>query len=168
MIELLNTYNPGQIFLYAVIILFIIKEGWEVIDYFKGKSDKNKENIIQQNNDKKNLADTLTSLEQISLNQSRQWEEFLDSYSQYNLDMEDRLNSYDNKLQMLIESDKDDIKSFIVSQHHFFIRQGWIDDYSLDVIEKRYSHYVDEGGNSYIKKLMGEIRKLSNLPPEEK
>ena len=38
--------------------------------------------------------------------------------------------------------------------------QEWIDDYSLDCIERRYKHYIDEGGNSFIGQLMIEIRKL--------
>lgn len=65
------------------------------------------------------------------------------------------------KVDMLIESDKDDIKAFITRQHHDFCHhKGWIDDYSLDCIEKRYSHYRDEGGNSFINILMEEIRAL--------
>lgn len=65
------------------------------------------------------------------------------------------------KIDTLIKSDKDDIKAFITRQHHYFVYQkGWIDDYSLDCIQRRYEHYVAEGGNSFIEGLMGEIRKL--------
>ena len=35
-----------------------------------------------------------------------------------------------------------------------------IDDFSLDCIEKRFAHYQDEGGNSFIAALMAEIRAL--------
>ena len=52
---------------------------------------------------------------------------------------------------MLIESDKDDIKAYITREHHFFCyEQGWIDDFSLDCLEKRYAHYKIEGGNTFI------------------
>ena len=72
------------------------------------------------------------------------------------------------KVNMLIESDKDDIKAFITRQHHYFVYQkGWIDDYSLDCIEKRYNHYQDEGGNSFIGSLMEEIRDLPKKKIEE-
>ena len=68
-------------------------------------------------------------------------------------------------IETLIESDKDDIKAYITKEHHYFVYQkGWIDDYSLDCIERRYDHYVAEGGNSFIKGLMEEIR---NLPKKE-
>ena len=44
-----------------------------------------------------------------------------------------------------MNSDKDAIKAFITREHHYFCYQKkWIDDYSLDCIEKRYEHYKEE------------------------
>lgn len=55
------------------------------------------------------------------------------------------------KIDMLIDSDKDAIKSYITREHHYFCYQiGWIDDFSLDCLERRYQHYHEEGGNSFI------------------
>ena len=46
------------------------------------------------------------------------------------------------KIDILIDSDKDAIKAYITKEHHYFCyERGWIDDYSLDCIEKRYEHY---------------------------
>ena len=76
--------------------------------------------------------------------------------------------SLEDKINLLIDSDKDDIKSWITDKHHFYVyQQKWIDDYSLDCIEKRYHHYKDEGGNSFIRDLMIEIRQLPHQPPQE-
>jgi hypothetical protein len=62
---------------------------------------------------------------------------------------------------MLIDSDKDDIKAFITREHHYFCYQkGWVDDYSLDCVERRYAHYEQEGGNSFVEDLMKDLRKL--------
>ncbi len=73
-----------------------------------------------------------------------------------------------DKVNLLIDSDKDDIKSYITDRHHHFCYQKkWIDDYSLDCIEKRYKHYKDEGGNSFIKDLIEELRGLPKKPPQE-
>ena len=67
---------------------------------------------------------------------------------------------------MLIESDRDDIKSFITREHHRFCYQvGWIDDFSLDCIEKRYKHYKNEGGNTFIDGFMEELRALPKSSP---
>ena len=71
------------------------------------------------------------------------------------------------KIDMLIDSDKDDIKSYITRQHHYFCYQvGWIDDFSLDCLERRYQHYADEGGNSFIERFMEELRALPKQIPQ--
>lgn len=71
--------------------------------------------------------------------------------------------------ELLIQSDKDAIKSFITKEHHFFTYdQGWIDDYSLQCIENRYGHYKEQGGNSFIHGLMEEIRALPKQQPNLK
>ena len=43
---------------------------------------------------------------------------------------------------------------------NFCYEKRQIDDYSLDCLEKRYTHYVEEGGNSFIHDLMEDIRAL--------
>ena len=59
---------------------------------------------------------------------------------------------------------KDDIKSWLVEKHHYFCyEKGYIDDYSLDCMERRYRHYADEGGNSYAATLMAEVRALPKM-----
>lgn len=71
-----------------------------------------------------------------------------------------------DKVDMLVESDRDDIKAFIIRQHHYFCYQlKQIDDQSLDCIQKRYAHYEGEGGNSYIPDLMKDLRNLPKCPP---
>ena len=77
------------------------------------------------------------------------------------------LKDLSTKIDMLIDSDKDDIKSYITREHHYFCYQrGWIDDFSLDCIERRYQHYTDEGGNSFIEGFMTELRALPKQQPQ--
>ena len=40
----------------------------------------------------------------------------------------------------------------------------WIDDFSLDVVEKRFARYKAEGGNTYIENLVEKLRQLPNFP----
>ena len=71
------------------------------------------------------------------------------------------LSSLSAKIDMLIDSDKDAIKSYITKEHHHFCYQvGCIDDFSLDCLEKRYQHYAKEGGNSFIEHFMNDLRAL--------
>lgn len=74
---------------------------------------------------------------------------------------EQNLNRIIDSIQLLINSDKDDIKAWITEKHHYYCyEKRHIDDYSLDCIEKRYTHYRNEGGNSFVEDLMRDIRRL--------
>ena len=78
------------------------------------------------------------------------------------------LKNLSAKIDLLIDSDKDDIKSYITRQHHYFCyKLGYIDDFSLDCIEKRFKHYSDEGGNSFIENFMKDLRALPIQSPKE-
>lgn len=77
------------------------------------------------------------------------------------------LTELKNTVMILKESDRDSIKSFITKEHNYYVReQGWIDDYSMEILERRFHHYEKEGGNSFALKLMNELRKLPNKPPQ--
>ena len=76
-------------------------------------------------------------------------------------ELKDNMESIQSKMNLLIESDKDDIKAWITEKHHFYCyQQKYIDDYTLDCLEKRFSHYEVEGGNSFVHNLMEELRAL--------
>lgn len=78
------------------------------------------------------------------------------------------LKNLSAKIDLLIDSDKDDIKSYITREHHYFCyKLGYIDDFSLDCIEKRFKHYSDEGGNSFIENFMKDLRALPIQSPKE-
>ena len=69
------------------------------------------------------------------------------------------------KVDLLIASDKDDIKAYITDKHHYYVyNQKWIDDYSLNCITERFNHYEQEGGNSFIHSLVDELKTLPKQP----
>ena len=70
-----------------------------------------------------------------------------------------------NSIKRLVISDQNDIKSWLVEKHHFFTKQGWIDDFSMDTFNRRFSDYVEEGGNSYAESLVNALRELPNQQP---
>ena len=82
---------------------------------------------------------------------------------------EANLNKIIDSIQLLINSDKDDIKAWITEKHHYYCyEKRHIDDYSLDCIEKRYTHYKNEGGNSFVEDLMKDIRRLPKTSSSNK
>lgn len=80
-------------------------------------------------------------------------------------DMRNDINKIQSSVRLLLESDKDDIKAWITEKHHYYCyQQKYIDDYTLDCLEKRYNHYEVEGGNSFVHTLMDELRALPKKP----
>lgn len=76
----------------------------------------------------------------------------------------EKINHLYQSVGILIDSDKDDIKAWITEKHHYFVNVlGEIDNYSLDCIEKRFQHYKDENGNSFIEDLVEDLRALPKI-----
>lgn len=67
------------------------------------------------------------------------------------------------QLDLLIRSDELDIKSWIKMQHEKWIVHQCIDSQTLDLLEQRYAIYQEEGGNSWAKKLVDELRALPTV-----
>lgn len=155
MLDLLSRYSVSEILIFLVTFALAIKGTVSFYDWgierlrkiFKKENDQESE----MNTIHKRLAKGNKNFEILSENQK--------IFEKALLDITEKIN-------LLIESDKDDIKSYITKEHHTFCYdKEWIDDYSLDCIERRYSHYKEEGGNSFVKDLMEELRRLPKHPP---
>lgn len=133
MINLLNNYSLTDIIIFIVLFSFALKEFFSFFQWLQNKGVM----IFNHKYKKpKEIQQNVKNLTQIVENLSK-------------------------KVDILIDSDKDDIKAFITRQHHYFCyKVGSIDDQSLDCIEKRYCHYKEQGGNSYIHNLMEQLRRL--------
>ena len=64
------------------------------------------------------------------------------------------------QIALLIKSDELDIKSWIKIQHEKWMPRQCIDSQTLDLIEQRFEIYEKEGGNSWAKRLMKDLRSL--------
>lgn len=166
MIELLSTLTLTQALIYLTLIAIAAKEILTIKDFFKKRVDNKYDN---ENNKEKQVENILTEIK--SLKEEIHKQET--AYEQLNINIKDLATYWTEKeeehqkvLRLLIRSDMDAIKSFIVKEHHHFIEQKWIDDFSLDTIEKRYTHYKEEGGNSYVRDLIKDLRELPNMPPK--
>ena len=156
MLELLGTYSLTQIVTFIILLAIAVKEGITLVIWFKDFFKK------KFNDDMKNTVATKERNEQIC-KIKEDMQTLIDSQEKIFKEIE----SFKQQLEMIIESDKDDIKSWITEKHHFYCyERKWIDDYSMDCIEKRYGHYKDEGGNSFIEELMNELRSLPKTPPQ--
>lgn len=128
--QLLETYSVGEIVIFLVFLITALREFIGLIDFFKarGRLQLNREKEKEENSD---------SLRMLG--------EKIDK-------IENQLNSMSNQLRILTESDRDDIKSWLVEKYNYYnaFPARKLSTHTMDTIEKRYSHYKEEGGNSYI------------------
>lgn len=156
LLEKLEGQSFVSILVWVVLIAFAIKGLIGYIDWaqsevdtavLKRKKVEKKEESIQE-----------------QLNKNKRENQELKESQQKTMEL---INSLAEKIELLIASDKDDIKSFLTREHHYFCyQQGWIDDYSLECCERRFEHYQAEHGNSYIENFMNEMRALPKQPPQ--
>lgn len=153
MAELITNYSWSEIILFVIAFAAAIKG---VVTFWDWGKDR-----LRKVYDKEDKIEEIKSL---IVENTKQMNEFSNIQAQ----TIDEIQHLKENITNLTASDKDDIKAWITEKHHHFCYDiKYIDDYSLDCIEKRYAHYVDEGGNSFISKLMEEIRNLPKISDAE-
>ena len=156
MIELLNKYPISEILIFIFMLFIAIKEIFGLIDWVKERFKVGFKEDIKQKEYKKAI--------QYQLNNMTEENKIIKDTLKA---LEEQVDIITDNVNLLIASDKDDIKAYITERHHYFCyEQGWIDDYSLDCLEKRYEHYTAEGGNSFVSDLVKDIRDLPKQPPK--
>ena len=141
--SVLKDFPISEILLCIIGVLVLVK--W-IIEYFDWGHKRTKDKYDQEAGHEKDINQNSEDIKML-------------------IEMQKQQNK---RIELLIDSDKDDIKAFITKEYHYFVeRVGWIDDYSLDCLEKRFLHYQDENGNSFAEDLMSEIRRLPKHPPQK-
>lgn len=140
--ELFEQFDLTTIILVLLLAFFLVLEVSQGIDYFR-KKNKNKNDEFQ---DREKRVSTLEMLEHDNETTIQQIKNDLDEVKK--------------NINLLITSDKDDIRSWITDKYHCFIKLGYIDDFSLDCLERRFKSYKQEGGNTYVDSMMEELRAL--------
>lgn len=154
--ELLNRFSITEIILFIVLLALAIKS---IIDFFDWAHARLKEKFDKENinNETKNAMSK----------RFEEDEERIEKLEDSQTEIMKTLEKVNEKIDMLIDSDKDDIKADLTRIHHFYCyTQKWIDDYTLECCERRFSHYEKEGGNTFIGGFMKELRTLPKKPPE--
>jgi hypothetical protein len=167
MLEILSAFSVYQIIVYTVMLALTIKGG---VDFFGWVKEKYQAKFNKDYNKKKD-EETLHGHYEKCINQ---YSESIKCYNALNdkidvfaENINQKVGNIEAQVAQLVDSDRNDIKSWIVEKHHELIKKGWVDDFTMDIIERRFADYVAEGGNSYIKGLVNELRTLPHIPPDE-
>lgn len=151
MLALLEKYSISEILVFIVLLALAIKGVISFVDWTIEKVKKAFNKGYSKIDEKRKITEILDEDAQL-----------IASLQQQQAETDKVLKVLSKKIDMLIESDKDAIRAYITKEHHYFCEQGQIDDFSLDCIERRFTHYEGQGGNSFIKAFMEDLRKLPN------
>lgn len=148
--QLIENFSPTTILLCCIGIFLTVKS---IIEY-KHWIDNENEKWFQDRKTEEDKEETIMELihshnkEIIELNESMQ-------------DIKTSIKELTENLLLLTDSDKDSIKAYITNEFHEYVEhKGWIDDFTMDCIERRFSHYKEEGGNSFIADMVEQLREL--------
>lgn len=144
--DLLQHYTLDEIVIFIVLLAFAIKGIVDFYTWGKNHIQSLTNRDFQRKTDKASIKSDIDKLFDIQVVQNEAIEKLTKS------------------VNLLLSSDKDEIKAWITEKHHYFCYEvKYIDDYSLDCIERRYAHYKEEGGNSFIADLMEDLRALPKV-----
>lgn len=154
MLELLQNYSINQILIFITMLALAIKGLISFWDWGYKRLKNGFAKNFQKDKYRQDLEIRLSNYDK-KVGQLEQTQNEMLSKLEYIL----------KKIDILTDSDKDSIKAYITEKHHFYCyNQKWIDDYSLDCLERRFEHYQSEHGNSFIEEMMTEIRALPRTP----
>lgn len=167
MLDLLTALSVKQIITYFILFLLAIRGGIDLFNYFKDLYLKKFDKDYKNKEKEKEIIEHYEECNQ-------QHQESMEKYDllEHKIDfltdtMNEKIDKIEKQLTLLTESDMHDIKGWIVEKHHLLTERGWVDDFTMDTLEHRYSDYKAEDGNSYIETLMMDLRKLPHFPVEK-
>lgn len=137
--DFLTAFTPTEFFIYTILLVLAIKQA---VTFFDWANKRVRQKIQKEDKPFELACVTKEHGEQLSK-------------------IEDQIVNLGHILNVLIQSDQDMIRLTIKKEHHYYVYQkGSIDSYSLDCIERLYARYSQEGGNTYVKDLMEQLRAL--------
>ena len=154
MVDLLERYSLSDILIFTVFLVLAVKSLISLFDWCVQKYNKVFRKERMKINEKEELERRL-----------KQGDEVMSTLTSNQEKTDKILNKLSDQIDTLIRSDKDAIKAYIIKAHsEFYHEKGWIDNFNLECLENRYSHYKKEGGNSFIDSFMNDLRSLPKHP----
>lgn len=138
MVQFFQQYTLEATIIFLFMLGTALKQGYELVQYFRNKTVNHVDKIREREE----------TLEKVVKNIQQQ---------------QKQLQSITDKIDELLASDKDAIKSWIVMLYKQYKKDpSGLNSMQMDLLERRFSHYKKEGGNSYIDNLMQELREIYN------
>ncbi|MCD8397509.1 MAG: hypothetical protein LUD12_10100 [Lachnospiraceae bacterium] len=157
--DLLTQYSIGDIMIFVILLAFAVKEAVTFYDWARDRVKKVTDKDYKTKKEQEELEKQVEGLEKFYAEKDRVDKGFDEIH--------EAIKKINSQIDMLIDSDKNDIKAYITREHHYYVHdKKWIDDYTMECIENRFLVYEKEHGNSFVETFVKELRRLPRKPPD--
>ena len=160
MLELLSAFSVHQILIFSLMLILAIRGCIDTFAYFKNlyhEKFTHDYNSLQKEDDFKRFQQ---HTDECLAEYTKQSEALISQVKEATQEFEVKIGQIEERLTDLSSYSKNDIKAWLVETHHKCMREGYIDDFTKDLIERRFKDYQKLGGNSYAETLVQELRTL--------
>lgn len=161
-----------------IILFSIIYRGRKKYDLFLNELVKKRiKKEKEENESKKNIEEMTAKINSISdsisklsdsvnkLSEKITESDISVKQMEKNIDMiQDEIKKNTVNIDVLLDSDRENIRSDILRQYYRCVEKQQIDLYTLNVLEYKFKKYKEvEHGNSFVKRMMDELRSLPKV-----
>lgn len=148
--DLFSQYSIEALIIIVIAVAVVAKYVLELIDWFKNKMSKHFGTQVDEDRWHEEIMNNLKGLKESSDNIDNRMSQ-----------LDKRMSNVELRIAKNTDRLQENARSWLIDKHHYFCyKVKYIDDASLEVIERRYLYYKSDGGNSYIDTLMDDIRNL--------
>lgn len=117
----------------------------------------------------RNLNKKIDSNHEESVNGDKRIADDIKSHDRSLSEIERKMDRTDSKLNLLIDSNKESNKAIITNIYYEHVgEKGYIPVFKLQSVEAVYKKYLEENGDTFVEKLMDELRALPHESREKK
>lgn len=122
------------------------------------------ENINRLDKNVEIVTESVEQLKCVNNNNCKSMMQKLSNYEESHQRINKKIDVLHDNMDLILESDREDIRSFITIQYYNAVEKGYIEMYVMEALEHRYEKYLKENGDSFIANLMNEMRKMKHQP----
>lgn len=175
---LLSSYSTGEVIAILIVVLLLVvaiarAAGfiWEKLkDYFGIKNDEARwrsdltTNIKEVKEDVEDIQKKVVTLERKGEERGQRLAK-VEEYTKKDHEREKQILDHNAKIDIMCSKVQqrlqDDARwSFKDAYNYYFLKIGKIDEHTMEALEKKYEHYKEAGGNSFVDTIMEQLRTL--------
>lgn len=159
--NLFSQYSIESIIIFIMAIAIAFKAISELWEYFYNKLRKYFNYQTSKEQSHKEVIEGIEELKQEIVLLKKEDISVLNKKVDMSIEKSDSLK---NQMALVTERLQESSRSHIIDRHHYFVYEvKHIDELSLQSLEREYLYYKAAGGDTYVDRLMEEIRALPRL-----